>query len=151
MFQSVVNDIDDSSFCSSVQPLTVANSQKQMTVMSKSTDSVEKQKAKIVWTLNCVACDWSASSANHISNLIKTMFLDSQVASEFEMSHNKLTSLINFGIALYFGQILVEEINCCSFLTMSFDENLNKVMQANQMDLVIRYHHLAYHQVSECY
>ena len=115
MFQSVVNDIDDSSSCSSVQPLTVANSQKQMTVMLKSTDSVEKQKAKIVWTLNRVVCDWSASSANHISNLIKTMFLDSQVASEFQMGHNKLTSLINFGIALYFGQILVEEINCCSF------------------------------------
>lgn len=45
MVQSVVNDIDDSSSCSSVQPLTVSNGQKQMTAMLKSTDSVEKQKA----------------------------------------------------------------------------------------------------------
>lgn len=57
------------------------------------------------------------------------------------MSHTELTYLINCGIAPYFQEIIVDEINCCCFYTMSFNENLNKVMQTFQMDLVVRFWH----------
>ena len=99
LVQPVVTGIDDAPSASSVQPLTVSISQ--------------KKKKKIL--------------KQYI--LLKIMFSDSQIASEFKMSRTKLIYLINFGVAPYFWQMLVYEIDCCSFLTMSFDENLNKVRQ----------------------
>ena len=92
---------------------------KQMTLRFNSTDSVDKRKAEIMWALKCVVCDWSINSAEKISDLFKVMFSDSQIASEFQMSGTKLSYLINFGIAPHFRQLLVDEINCCSFFTMS--------------------------------
>ena len=145
--QAVVTGIDGGSSSNSVQPLNVSTSPKQLTLTLKSTDSVEKRKVEIVWILKCVVCDWSASSAEHISDLFKTMFLDSQITSEFQMSHTKLAYSINFGIAPYFRQIFVDEINSCSFFTMSLDESLNKVMQTSQMDLIIRFWHTINNQV----
>ena len=112
MAHPVVTGIDDGLSGSSMQPLTVLTSQKQLTLTLKSADSKEKRKAEIVWALKCVVYDYSASSAEDISNLFKTLFSDSQIATEFQMSCNKLTYLINFGVALYFWQIHVEEINC---------------------------------------
>ena len=92
---------------------------KQMTLRFNSTDSVDKRKAEIMWALKCVICDWSINSAEKIPDLFKVMFSDSQIASEFQMSGTKLSYLINFGIAPHFRQLLVDEINCCSFFTMS--------------------------------
>ena len=59
-----------------------------------------------MWALKCVTSDWSASSAEQISKLIKDMFSDSQIASDFQLSRTKLTYLIYFGIAPYFQQLL---------------------------------------------
>ena len=92
---------------------------KQMTLRFNSTDSVDKRKAEIMWALKCVVCDWSINSAEKITDLFKVMFSDSQIASEFQMSGTKLSYLINFDIAPHFRQLLVDEINCCSFFTMS--------------------------------
>ena len=76
------------------------------------------------------------------------MFLDSQIASEFQMSHTKRSYLINFSIALHFRQLLVDEINCCSFFTMLFDGSLNKVTQTSQMNLVVSFWNTTENQVS---
>ena len=131
MVHPVVTGIDDDLSGSSMQPLTVSTSQKQLTLTLKSTDSMEKRKAEIVWALKCVVCDYWANSAEHIPKLFKALFSDSQIASEFQTSCNKITYLINFGVALYFWQILVEEINFWSFFIMSFDDSLNKVTQTS--------------------
>ena len=124
---------------------------KQMTLRFNSTDSVDKRKAEIMWALKCVVCDWSINSAEKISDLFKVMFSDSQIASEFQMSGTKLSYLINFDIAPHFRQLLVDEINCCSFFTMSFDESLNKVTQTSQMDLTVRFWDTTENQVSARY
>ena len=65
------------------------------------------------------------------------MFSDSQIASEFQMSPTKLSYLINFGLASHFRQLLVDEINCCSFFIRSFDESLGRVAQTGQVGLVV--------------
>ena len=123
----------------------------QMTLRFNSTDSVDKRKAEIMWALKCVICDWSINSAEKISDLFKVMFSDSQIASEFQMSGTKLSYLINFDMAPHFRQLLVDEINCCSFFTMSFDESLNKVTQTSQMDLTVRFWNTTENQVSARY
>ena len=84
----------------------------------------------------------------HISDLFKTIFSDSQIASECQISQTKLKYLINFGIAPYFWQILVDGINCGSFFTLSFDESLIEVTQTSQMVLVIRFWHTINNLVS---
>ena len=122
--------------------------QKQMTLTFNSTDSVDKRKAEIMWALKCVVCDWSINSAEKISDLFKVMFSDSQIASEFQMSRTKPSYLINFGIDQRFRQLLMDEINCCSFFTMSYDESLNIVTQTSQMDLVVRFWNTTENQVS---
>ena len=57
MVHPAVTGIDDDLSGSSMQPLTVSTSQKQLTLTLKSTDSMEKRKAEIVWALKCVVCD----------------------------------------------------------------------------------------------
>ena len=57
MVHPAVTGIDDDLPGSSMQPLTVSTSQKQLTLTLKSTDSMEKRKAEIVWALKCVVCD----------------------------------------------------------------------------------------------
>ena len=71
-----------------------------------------------------------------MSDLFKVMFSGSQIASEFQMSPTKLY-LINFGLASHFCQLLVDEINCCSFFTMSFDGSLGRVARNGQVGLVV--------------
>ena len=81
--QPVVTGIDDGPSGSTVPSITVSTSQKQLPLTLKSTDYVGKRKTEIVWALKSIVCDWSANSAEHISNLFKTMFSDSKIASEF--------------------------------------------------------------------
>ena len=110
-----------------------------------------KRKAEKMWVLKCVVCEWSVNSTKKIFDLFKVMFSDSQIASEFQMNCIKLSYLINIGIALHFRQLLVDEINCCSFFTMCFDESLNKVTQTSQIDLVVRFWNTTKNQVSVQY
>ena len=81
----------DASSCStspgsSLQSPTVsAANQKQLTLNFTPTNYPTKQKAEIVWSLKYLESDWSANSAKQISNLLKTMFSDSQIASFYQI------------------------------------------------------------------
>ena len=54
-------------------------------------------------------------------------------------------------MALHFCQLLVDEINCSSFFTMSFNDSLKKVTQTSQMDLVVRFWNTTENQISVQY
>ena len=134
---------------SSGQLSPASTNQKQMALRFSSTDSMDKRKAEM-WALKCVVCDWSINSAEKMSGLFKIMFSDSQIASGFQMSPTK-PCLINFGLVSHFRQPLVDEINCCSFFTMSFDESLGRVAGTGQVGLVVGFWNAAGSQVSVRY
>ena len=62
-----------------------------------------------------------------------------EFAKNFQMSRIKITYLINFAIARYFMEILVDELTCCDDYSISFDESLNETTQTCQMGVHVRY------------
>ena len=48
-----------------------------------------------------------------VSDLFEAMFSDSQIAKDFQMSRTKMTYLINFAIAPYVKEILIDELKSC--------------------------------------
>ncbi|XP_023223565.1 uncharacterized protein LOC111624836 [Centruroides sculpturatus] len=67
------------------------------------------------------------------------MFPDSAIATQFQLGPDKASYIINYGIAHYFREKLIDDVTSCDNITISFDESLNKVAQGTQIDLVIKY------------
>ena len=67
------------------------------------------------------------------------MFKDSKIAQDFKMSKTKCSYLINFGLAPRFRDVLFNNIKESPYFSVAFDEALNKCLQKQQMDVVIRY------------
>ena len=55
------------------------------------------------------------------------MFSDSQIAKDFQMARTKMAYLIDFAIAPYFMEILIDELKSCDYYSISFDESLNEI------------------------
>ena len=67
------------------------------------------------------------------------MFQDSPTASELSLGATKMSYLLNFGIAPYFKNLLLDEIKASPYYVLSIDESLNTVLQKEQMDVIICY------------
>ncbi|XP_023209542.1 uncharacterized protein LOC111612544 [Centruroides sculpturatus] len=96
-------------------------------------------KAEITWTLAVVKKKMSLNSCSDIKNIFKKMFPDSPIATQFQLGPDKASYIINYGIAHYFREKLINAVTSCNNITISFDKSLNKVAQRTQMDLVIKY------------
>ena len=55
------------------------------------------------------------------------------------MSKTKCGYYINYGLAPFYRDTLINDIKKAPFYTVLFDETLNKILQEEQMDLYIRY------------
>ena len=64
------------------------------------------------------------------------MFQDSPTASKLSLGATKMSYLLNFGIAPYFKNLLLDEIKASPYYVLSFDESLNTVLQKDQMDVI---------------
>ena len=67
------------------------------------------------------------------------MFHDSQIAKSFQLSKTKCSYLVNYGIAPHFQQELVVSTKQSPYISLSFDESLNDILQEEQMDVIIRF------------
>ena len=54
------------------------------------------------------------------------MFKDSPIARDFKLSKTKCSYVIKFGLAPYFQNVLVSEIQKSLYYSVSFDEALNR-------------------------
>ena len=127
---------------SSDNPRAASNSSSDTT--SESFDAslkhqVEVSKAEILWALKCTESHISFRSSLGINDLFANMFTDSQVAAGFQMSKTKVRYLLCYGIAPYYRENLLRDIQRSPTYSVSFDESLNEVLQKQQMDIVIRY------------
>ena len=80
----------------------------------------------------------SLKSCADISDLFRLMFPTCAIAKNFSMGKTKCSYVINYGIAKYFFENLIEDVNACNDFVICCDEALNKVAQRGQMDLVIK-------------
>ena len=79
------------------------------------------------------------------------MFHDSQIARSFQLSTTKCSYLVNFGIASQFCQELVDGTKRSPFISVSFDESLNDVLQKEQIDVIIRFWNVIAEKIEVCY
>ena len=55
------------------------------------------------------------------------------------MGRKKCSYFINFGIAPYLKELLLAKLKSSDFFVTFYDESLNRVLQEEQMDVVLRY------------
>ena len=79
----------------------------QTTITSMAT-SKEANRAELLWAHRVVMWHQSYSSCIGHNVLFKSMFNDSQIAKKFALSQTKCTYLINYGMAPYHQETLVE-------------------------------------------
>ena len=97
-------------------------------------------EAEILWAIKTVMDHYSCSSSDNSSNLFQRMFPDSQIVKQFSCGRTKCSYLVKYGLAPYFHQKVLDVVTQpeCLF-AVSFDESFNKVIQQEQMDLLLRY------------
>ena len=67
------------------------------------------------------------------------MFTDSEIVKSFQLSKTNCNYIINFGLVPCFRDLLLKEIKASDCFGVSFDENMNKVLEEEQIDVQIRY------------
>ena len=110
------------------------------TAMSNFVTNDEVLSAEIIWTVKTVVSHYSCSSSANTNTLFQKMFPDSAIARKFSCGETKCSYLIQFGLAPYFKEYLSNKIQKPgTIFVVSFDESLNKVLQEEQMDLLLRF------------
>ena len=99
----------------------------------------EQHKAEIFWALKSIMSHFSYSSAEDICDIFRVMFHDSAIAKKMKCGPTKLSYIVAFGIAPYFKQLLLSDLQKAPCFVLSFDESLNHELQKEQMDFVDKY------------
>ena len=93
---------------------------------------------KILWA-QCAIGYFLFHSYAQINSLISTMFKDSQIAEKMKFGKKKSSYCISYGLAPYIKEQLKKYISSSLVYVVSFDENMNSVIQNEQMDATIRF------------
>lgn len=84
-------------------------------------DKSPSMKAELRWLLHSAELSKSFASEDKAANLFRAMFPDSNIAKHFSCGRTKQVYLLNFALAPYFRQKIVDALNN-SFYSVSFDE-----------------------------
>lgn len=96
-------------------------------------------QAEVIWCLYTAVTHHSLNSNEGISNIFKTMFPDSDIAKTFSCGKDKTGYMIRFGLASFFKQQLIDNINKAGPFVLMFDESLNQSTKKKQLDVHIRF------------
>ena len=101
-------------------------------------------EAWILWALDVVQSHHSMHSSGNKGPLFRKMFPDNDVAASFgNLSRSKISYIVNFGLAVYFKDCIMQELAPKNRLpprfTSCFDESFNKVTYTKQMDIHVFY------------
>lgn len=96
--------------------------------------------AEVLWSCKTVTSHYSCASSADTDKLFQVMFPDSQIARQFKCGATKCDYLIRFGLAPFFEKRLLDKLSQPGTVyTVSFDESLNRHLQEEQMDLLLRF------------
>lgn len=119
---------------------TLKPSSSSSVVMSNFVTNDDVLSAEIIWAIKTVVSHYSCSSSSNTNTLFQKMFPDSVIAKKFSCGETKCSYLIQFGLAPYFKTDLANKVQKPeTIFVVSFDESLNKVLQEEQMDLLLRF------------
>ncbi|XP_070386228.1 uncharacterized protein [Dermacentor albipictus] len=99
----------------------------------------EVVNAEVLWCLNAVMTHTSFRAAAASASLFPLMFPSSATAKKVQLGKDKVGYTIVYGLAPFFRESLVSELNQASYLVLAFDESLNKVAQKEQMDVLVHF------------
>jgi hypothetical protein len=103
------------------------------------TNNDQVTKAEILWCLKSIMSHYSMNSSCEIKDIFQLMFRDSNIARRMTVGSTKIAYFICYGLAPYFHNALVTDLQKCQKIVVCFDEALNRIAQRGQMDVVIRY------------
>ena len=92
--------------------------------------------AEIYWAFKCIYNNYSLSSRDDMKSLFTNFFPDSNVANTFSMSKDKLSDVINIGIALYIRDMLIKNVKQSTSFSIGFDESFNENLQIGRWTLL---------------
>ena len=81
----------------------------------------------------CVKYGYSDNSVNDFGSALRRLCPDSKIAGNFQMGRKKLMYLVNYGLHPHFNEWVKNDILKSSFITVLFDESLNKTTQQREM------------------
>lgn len=96
--------------------------------------------AEVLWAIKTLVGHYSCNSSTGRDKLFAKMFPDSQIAKQFQCGKTKHSYLRNFGLSPNFQEKLKKRLQVPGTnYVISFDESLDKVVQKEQMDLILRF------------
>lgn len=101
------------------------------------TNNEKSRKAEILWSLKCCFSNYSFHSNNGNNSLFAAMFPDSDLACKFQMSETKIKYVVQFRIASYLRECLLEDMTKTPF-TFLFDETTTAQVK-KQYDGYVQY------------
>ena len=110
----------------------------QQTITNSILDS-DSLAAEIVWALKCVMHGYSYNSSCDMNDIVRVMFPDSNISKRYQMGADKIRYLVRWGLAPYFKDKLVIDVNRSKFLSVGFNESLNQVTKTCEMDIAARF------------
>ena len=96
-------------------------------------------ESEIIWALKCIKSGYSDNSVDDFGAVLQAICPDSKIAKDFKVGRHKLGYLVNHGLYPYFKDLLKDEVMKSPFITVLFDESLNKTTKESEMDLIVRY------------
>ena len=68
---------------------------------------------------------------------------------KFSIGKTKCGYYINFGIVPYFKDLLLEELKSSKYIVVSYDENLNTILEEEQIDILVIYRERFFNETTE--
>ena len=112
---------------------------KQYSLISSYTGKAIIKDAEICWAIKVVMSHFSYRSCFNINKPFQKMFPDSAEANYFSLSKTKCAYTVQFGIAPYFKNELLQAANDSPFHAILFNESFNSNLQQSQMDVHVRF------------
>ena len=96
-------------------------------------------EAEILWLTKMACCNFSLRSADHIGDLFRAMFPDSQIAKDFTMSRTKASYVIGEALGPHFTETIISDLIESGLpFSVHFDETTTSQIK-KQMDVALRF------------
>ena len=96
-------------------------------------------EAEIYWLAKTACSNYSLRSVDHIGDLFRTMFPDSNIASNFTLSRTSASYMIVEGMSPHFTSLMVKDLKDSNLpFCVHFDETTTAQVK-KQMDMTVRY------------
>lgn len=94
-------------------------------------------RAEIIWALKCAKSSFSFGSNSDMVDILRAMSPESNVFKNYAMSETKVRYVLEFGLAPYMRECLIEDLKRTPF-TFMFDETTTSQDQ-KQYDGYVQY------------